>query len=121
MYLQLNSRGIPICCITVELTGKVLFSAIRPQALGLASRFGFHEPFEVPEIVEDFALPLNEVDPCVPRVVVDEGDEISTPAKTNVLCRPPYIEMYQVELVPAPVTLVPILTCRLHNFGPSRH
>ena len=40
------------------------------------------------------------------RVVVDEGNEISAPAKTNVLSRPPYIEMYQVEPVPAPVTLV---------------
>ena len=59
-----------------------------------------------PEIVEDFTLPLNEVDPCVPRVVVNEGDEISAPAKTNVLCRPPYIGMYQAELVPAPVALV---------------
>ena len=42
----------------------------------------------------------------MPRVVVDEGDEISAPAKTNVLCEPPYIRMYQVELVPAPVALV---------------
>ena len=42
----------------------------------------------------------------MPRVVVDEGDEISTPAKTNVLCRPPNIGVYQVELVPAPITLV---------------
>ena len=39
-------------------------------------------------------------------MVIDEGDKISTPAKTNVLCRPPYIGMYQVELVPALVTLV---------------
>ena len=92
--------------IVVELAGKVLFSAIRPQALDLASRFGFHEPFEVPETVEDFTFLLNEVDPDVLRIVVDEGDEISTPAKTNVLCRPPYIRMYQVELVPAPVSLV---------------
>ena len=59
-----------------------------------------------PEIVEDFTLPLNEVDPCVPRVVVNEGDEISAPAKTNVLCQPPYTKMYQVGLVPAPVMLV---------------
>ena len=63
-------------------------------------------PFEVSETVDDFALPLNEVDPRVPRVVVDEGDEISAPAKTNILCRPPYIGMYLVELIPAPVTLV---------------
>ena len=42
----------------------------------------------------------------MPRVVIDEGDEISTPAKTNVLCRPPYIRMYQVELVPILVLLV---------------
>ena len=40
------------------------------------------------------------------REVIDEGDKISAPAKTNVLCRPPYIVMYQVELVPAPVSLV---------------
>ena len=89
--------------IAVELVRKVLFSAIRPQALDLASRFSFHEPFEVPKTVEDFALPLNEVDPRVPRVVVDE---ISAPAKTNVLRRPPYIRLYQVELVPALVALV---------------
>ena len=42
----------------------------------------------------------------MPRVVVDEGDEISAPAKTNVLCRPPNIGVYQVELVPALVSLV---------------
>ena len=42
----------------------------------------------------------------MPCVVVDEGDEISAPAKTNVLCWPPYIGMYQVELVPAPVSLI---------------
>ena len=53
--------------ITVELTGKVLFSAIRPQTLDLSSRFRFHKPFEFPETVEDFALPLNEVDPRVQR------------------------------------------------------
>ena len=41
----------------------------------------------------------------MPRVVVDEGDEISAPAKTNVLCRSPHIGVYQVELVPAPVML----------------
>ena len=42
----------------------------------------------------------------MPRVVVGEGDEISAPAKTNVLCQPPYIGIYQVKLVPAPVALV---------------
>ena len=42
----------------------------------------------------------------MPRVVVDEGDEISAPTKTNVLCRPPYIKMYQVELVLDPFMLV---------------
>ena len=42
----------------------------------------------------------------MPRVVVDEGDKILAPAKTNVLCRPPHIGVYQVELVPAPVTHV---------------
>ena len=57
-------------------------------------------------MVEDFALPLNEVDPRVPRVIVNEGDEISTPAKTNILCRSPYIRMYQVELVLASIMLV---------------
>ena len=40
------------------------------------------------------------------RVVVNEADQISAPAKTNVLCRSPYIEMYQVELFPALIMLV---------------
>ena len=92
--------------ITVELTGKVLFSAIRPQALDLFPYFPFNETFKVPETVEDFTLLLNEIDPSESRVVVDEGDEILTPTKTNVLCRPPYIRMYQVKLVPALVSLV---------------
>ena len=39
-------------------------------------------------------------------VVVDERDEVSAPAKTNILCRPPTSEMFQVELVLTPVTLV---------------
>ena len=42
----------------------------------------------------------------MPRVVVDEGDEISAPAKTNFLCQPPHIRLYQVELVPGLVMLV---------------
>ena len=42
----------------------------------------------------------------MPRVVIGEGDEITAPTKTNVLCWPPYIGMYQVELVPAPVSLI---------------
>ena len=42
----------------------------------------------------------------MPRVVIDQGDEISALAKTNILCQSPYIEMYQVELVPSPVSLV---------------
>ena len=62
-------------------------------------------PF-VPETVEEFTLLFDEVDPCVSRIVVDEGDKISTLAKTDVLCRPPYIRMYQVELVPALITLI---------------
>ena len=42
----------------------------------------------------------------MPRVVVDEGDKILASAKTTILCQPPYIRMYEVELVPAPITLV---------------
>ena len=42
----------------------------------------------------------------MPVVVVDERDEILTPAKTHILCRFPYIRMYQVELVPAPISLI---------------
>ena len=47
-----------------------------------------------------------EIDPRVPTVVVNEGDEISTPAKTYILCQSPYIQMYQKELVSAPIMLV---------------
>ena len=71
----------------------------------------------------------------MPRVVVDDGDEISAPAKTNVLCPSPYIRMYQVELVPAPVSLVgerksvlltelagfPNLCLPASKFGQSEH
>jgi hypothetical protein len=88
------------------LTGKVLLSAIRTQALNLLSGLVLHEPFQVLEAVEDFTLPLNEVDPCVPCVVVDEGNKVSASAKTNVLRLPPYVGMYQIELVSAPITLV---------------
>jgi hypothetical protein len=42
----------------------------------------------------------------VPRVVIDEGNEVSASAKTNVLCRPSYVGMYQIELVSALITLV---------------
>ena len=77
--------------ITVELTIKVLFSAIRPEALDLPPRFPFDQILEAPETVEDFTLLFDEVDPCVLSVVVDEGDEISTPANSHVLCRSPYI------------------------------
>ena len=62
--------------ITVELVGKVLFSTIRPQALDLPLYFPFDKIFQVLKTVENFTLLFDEVDPCVPVVVVDEGDEI---------------------------------------------
>ena len=47
---------------------------------------------------------------------------------SNVLCRPPYIGMYQVELVPVAVTLargkevgVASQAGRLYKFVPSGH
>ena len=49
---------------------------------------------------------LDEIDPRVSAVVIDEGDKISTPSQTYILCWSPYIRMYQVELVLALVTLV---------------
>ena len=108
--------------ITVELTGKVIFSAIRWQTLDLAPHFPFDNIFEVQETVKDFTLLFDEVDPSVSPVVVNEGDEISTPAKTSVLCRPPNIGVYQVELVPAPITLVVASRAgKLHKFVPSGH
>jgi hypothetical protein len=88
------------------LAGKILLSAIRTQALDLPSRLVLHEPFQVSEAVEDFAVSLNEVDPCVPRVVVDEGNQVSASAKTNILRWPPYVGMYQIEFVTAPITIV---------------
>ena len=39
-------------------------------------------------------------------VVVDEGDEKSTPTKSHILCQSPYIRMHQVKLASAPVSLV---------------
>jgi hypothetical protein len=42
----------------------------------------------------------------VPRVVVDEGNEVSASAKTNVLRRPPYVGISQIDLVTAPITIV---------------
>ena len=72
--------------ITVELAGKVHFSAIRLQALDLPLCFPLDNIFQVLETVENFTLLFDEVDPCVLAVVVDEGDEISTPTKTHVLC-----------------------------------
>ena len=53
-------------------------------------------------------------------LVVDEGDEISTPTKTNILCRSPHIRMDKVELVTAPVTFggewKPVLLPELAGF-----
>ena len=100
---SLNSHLLQVA---IELAGEVLFCTIRPQALDLSLCFPFDKIFRVPETIEDFAFLLDEIDPHVLAVVVDEGDEISTPAKTYILCRSPYIQMYQVELVPAPVILV---------------
>ena len=71
--------------IIVELVGKVLHSTIRLQALDLPLCFPLDKIFQVPEIVKNFTLLFDEVDPCVLAIVVDEGDEISTPAKTHVL------------------------------------
>jgi hypothetical protein len=42
----------------------------------------------------------------MPRVVVDEENEVLASAKTNVLRWPPYVGMYQIELVAAPITIV---------------
>ena len=93
--------------ITVELTGKEFFSAIQPQALDLSFGFRFHKPFEVPETIEDFTLLLDEVDSREPRIIVDEGDKISASAKTNILCRSPYMKCIKSSL----------FRLRLRSFG----
>ena len=77
--------------ITIELAGKVLFSAIRPQELDLRLCFPFDNIFQVSETVKTFSRLFDEVGPCVPTIVVDEREEILTPAKTYVQCRSPYI------------------------------
>ena len=69
------------------------------------SNFLFDKTFKVQESVENFALVFDEVDSIMPVVVIEEGEEISTLAKTYILCQNTYIRTYSVELVSAPVTL----------------
>ena len=89
-----------------EVVREVLLAAIRSQASYMSTSGFFDFVLECLEMSEHFTLLPHWVDSGVPGEVVDEGDEISAPAKTNVLCQPPYIGMYQVKLVPAPVSLV---------------
>ena len=93
--------------ITVELAGKVLFSAIWLQALDLPLCFPFDKIFRVPKTVENFIILFDEVDPCVPAVIVDEGDKVSTPAKTHVLFGPHTSECIKSSL----------FRLRLHSLG----
>ena len=102
--LQLNS--LHLLQIISELDRKVFFSFIRLQELYLSLCFPFHKAFQVLKTIQDFTFLLNEVDPCVPVVIVYEGAEISTLTKTNILCRSPNIRTYQIELVLAPVSLI---------------
>ena len=59
---------------------------------------------KVLEAFENFAFPLDEVDPSVSAIIVDEGDEISTPTKTNILLVPIHPNGL-IELVTTPVSI----------------
>ena len=92
--------------IIVELAGKVLLSAIWPHALDLPLYFPFDKIFQVPKILEDCNILFDDVKPCMPVVVFDEGDEISTPMKTYFLCWSPYIWMDKIQPISAPISFI---------------
>ena len=75
---------------------------------------------KVPKTIKDFALLLDEVDPCVSVVVVDEADEISTPANAHILCSSPHIRIDKIEPVPTLILLIgewkPMLLLELASF-----
>ena len=83
-----------------------------------------HQLLKASETLEDFALSLNEVDPSMSCIVVDEGDEISAPTKAYTLCRSPHVRMDKVELVTAPVPFggkwKPVLLPELAGFTKFR-
>ena len=42
----------------------------------------------------------------MPSEIIDEGYEISAPSDAHVLCRSPYIRVDQIELIPAPISII---------------
>jgi hypothetical protein len=56
-----------------ELIRGVLIPVVCPQHLDLSSYHVLHLSFDLSEMIEDLILGLHEVDPCLPREVINEG------------------------------------------------
>ena len=63
----------------------------------MPTSFFFYSVLEFLEVGEHFALLLDREDPRVPRVVVDEGDVVTTSSDGQSLSRCPYIRGCDVE------------------------
>ena len=59
--------------------------------------FFFNSTIELLEVGEHFILLLFREDPCVARVVIDEGDVVAASAERRRLSRSPYVRVDYVK------------------------
>ena len=79
----------------------------------MPTSFFFDLTLELLEVGEHLTLLLHLEDPCVARLVVDEGDVESVSADRRHFSRSPYIRVYDVEKAFARVAL-------LREWGPAQ-
>ena len=72
----------------------------------MSADFFFDLSLKLLEVGEHFTLLLDWEDPCVARVVVDEGDLRTTSSDRQCLSRSPYIRVYYVNEAFAYVALL---------------
>ena len=102
-----------------EFVREVLLSSIQ---------FFLHLGLELSEVGDDFTLLLHREDPCVVRVLVDEGDVITTSSDRQHLSWSPYIRVDYVKEAFAYVALLwewesmlfAELTCFAHSVDSFR-
>ena len=94
----------------------------------MSADFFFDLSLKLLEVGEHFTLLLDWEDPCVARVVVDEGDLRTTSSDRQCLSRSPYIRVYYVNEAFAYVALLwewesmlfAELTCFAHSVDSFR-
>jgi hypothetical protein len=72
------SHDSMLCIEVYKLSREILSLVIRPQDFDPLSRLVLHKSFELLEPCEDLTLCLQEIDPSLPRVVINKCEIILT-------------------------------------------